>query len=100
MLRSIFLSSLVSLLFIAAPALRAEVVQMPAPMEEKPAFSIKLPGRGMSMKAVEANFGKPEKIIPAVGQPPITRWVYADYIVYFESQYVIDAVITTNPAHP
>ena len=99
MLRTIILSSLVTLLFMAAPTLRAEVVQMPAPTEEKPAFSIKLPGRGMTMKAVEASFGKPVKIIPAVGQPPITRWVYDDYIVYFESQYVIDAVITT-PAHP
>lgn len=94
MLRLIILSSLVSLLCLAAPTLRAEVVQMPAPAKEKPAFSMQLPGRGMSMKAVVARFGQPIRMIPAVGKPPITRWIYEHYIVYFESQYVIDTVIT------
>jgi len=100
MLRLPILSSLMALLlFAAAPVLRAEVVQMPAPTVEKHAFSISLPGRGMTMKAVEARFGKPLKIIGKVGKPPITRWVYNDYTVYFEYQYVIDAVLT-NPIYP
>ena len=29
---------------------------------------------------------------PAVGQPPITRWDFADYSVFFEYQHVIHAV--------
>ncbi len=27
-----------------------------------------------------------------MGDPPITRWVYPDFTVYFEYQYVINAV--------
>lgn len=50
------------------------------------------PSRGMSMKSVEARFGAPANRQPAVGQPPITRWDYADYSVYFEYQHVIHAV--------
>ena len=71
MLRLLILSSLMALLFAVAPVLRAEVVQMPSPTAEKPAFSISLPGRGMTMKAVEARFGKPLKVIGKVGKPPI-----------------------------
>ena len=50
------------------------------------------PRRGMSMKNVEARFGAPQNRDPAVGQPPITRWDYADYSVFFEYQHVIHAV--------
>lgn len=50
------------------------------------------PARGDSMGEVEARFGKPEQIMPAVGQPPITRWVYPDFTVYFEGDRVLHAV--------
>jgi hypothetical protein len=32
-----------------------------------------------------------------VGQPPITRWVFPTFVVYFEYQHVIHAV-ATRPA--
>lgn len=94
MSRSLILSSLVVLLMVGAPHLRAEVVQMPA--QDKPVFSVELPGRGMSMVAVEARFGQPLERGAEVGQPPISRWVYNDFTVYFEYQYVIHAVMK-NP---
>jgi hypothetical protein len=50
------------------------------------------PARGDSMAQVEARFGAPEQVIPAVGQPPITRWVYPDFTVYFEGDRVLHAV--------
>ena len=50
------------------------------------------PTRGMSMDAVEAKFGAPTTRHPAVGEPPITRWDYPGFSVYFEHQYVIHAV--------
>lgn len=50
------------------------------------------PDRGQSMASVEALYGKPESIVSAVGQPPITRWVYAGITVYFEGDTVIRAV--------
>lgn len=51
-----------------------------------------LPQRGMSMRTVESRFGAPLKKLAPVGEPPITRWVYADYTVYFEGPYVIHTV--------
>lgn len=50
------------------------------------------PARGDSMAQVEARFGTPGQIVPAVGEPPITRWVYPDFTVYFEGDRVLHAV--------
>lgn len=55
------------------------------------------PKRGMSMDAVLARYGEPAERLAAVGgdrpqHPPITRWVYPAYTVYFENERVIDAV--------
>jgi hypothetical protein len=56
--------------------------------------TINRPSRGMSMTAVESRFGQPATRHNAVGQPPITRWDYPGFAVYFEHQYVIHAVVT------
>ena len=56
------------------------------------AESSNYPARGTSMDGVINQSGEPEKKIDAIGQPPITRWVYADYTVYFEHQAVIHVV--------
>jgi hypothetical protein len=50
------------------------------------------PARGMSMERVEAQFGTPVNRVAAVGEPPITRWEYPDFTVYFEYKFVIHAV--------
>mgnify|MGYP001820971105 CR=1 FL=1 len=50
------------------------------------------PSRGMSEQSVEARFGAPAAKVPAVGEPPISRWEYANFIVYFEYDKVIHAV--------
>ncbi len=52
-----------------------------------------LPGNGLTMAEVEQRFGSPAERAPAVGEPPITRWTYADYSVYFEYQLVIESVL-------
>jgi hypothetical protein len=51
------------------------------------------PSKGESMAAVEARYGKPAETAPAVGQPPITRWVYERFTVYFEGDSVVHAVV-------
>ncbi len=58
-----------------------------------------LPDRGMTMSVVEQSFGKPVQILPAVGDPPITRWVYPAGTVYFERQYVVHSVVP-RPSKP
>ena len=56
--------------------------------------TIERPSRGMSMTSVESRFGQPASRHGAIGQPPITRWDYPGFAVYFEHQYVIHAVVT------
>lgn len=49
--------------------------------------------RGLTMTQIERNFGAPDTKLAAVGDPPITRWVYPDYTVYFEHHLVITSVV-------
>jgi hypothetical protein len=53
---------------------------------------VKRPDRGQSMEKVESKFGQPESRQSPVGDPPITRWEYENFVVYFEYQNVIHAV--------
>jgi hypothetical protein len=53
------------------------------------------PKRGVTMTQVEAKFGQPVTKHDAVGAPPITRWDYAGFSVFFEHDRVIDSVITS-----
>ncbi|RDH81457.1 MAG: hypothetical protein DIZ80_15355 [endosymbiont of Galathealinum brachiosum] len=50
------------------------------------------PRRGMTTDKVENELGRPSEIIPSIGQPPISRWVYDDRTVYFEYSSVIHVV--------
>lgn len=52
-----------------------------------------LPANGMTMSAVERRYGDPGERHAPVGDPPITRWVYDDYSVYFEHNLVIESVL-------
>jgi hypothetical protein len=96
------------LLFAATGLLQAEVLEMPmdaeptevqdattqpmeAPSNMEPAPTT-LPGRGMTMEQVEERFGNPAEKIERVGEPPITRWVYGSFTVYFEYDKVIHSV--------
>ena len=56
--------------------------------------SMPQPTRGELMKAVEKQFGAPTTRHPTVGKPPITRWDYAGFSVFFEGDRVIDSVAT------
>lgn len=51
------------------------------------------PSRGMKMDQVLQRFGEPRQRLPAVGEPPITRWIYDGYTVYFENEYTITSVL-------
>lgn len=56
-----------------------------------------MPVRGMDMQNVEHIFGTPLEKQEPVGKPPITRWVYADYVVYFEYTMVLHTVMKSMP---
>lgn len=57
-----------------------------------------LPRRGNSMAQVHRRYGAPERKHAAVGggsrsTPPITRWDYGSFSVYFENSHVVNAVL-------
>lgn len=54
---------------------------------------IATPSRGMTMDEVAAKFGAPVTKVPAVGTPPISRWEYQGFVVYFEANHVIHSVV-------
>ena len=50
------------------------------------------PRRGMSTDKVKNELGQPVDMVPAVGKPPISRWIYNDRVVFFEGSSVIHVV--------
>ncbi len=81
-------SSLAGLMAVFSAVAHADELTMPA---TGPA--VDHPSRGMSMERVESTFGAPTHRVPAVGQPPITRWEYPGFVVYFENSTVLHTVI-------
>ena len=64
---------------------------------------VERPKRGLTMSEVEQHFGAPVTRHPAVGggsphTPPITRWDYNGFSVFFEGDRVIHAVVTGEAA--
>ncbi|MDJ0806307.1 MAG: hypothetical protein QNJ78_05680 [Gammaproteobacteria bacterium] len=51
------------------------------------------PTRGMTMDQVKRDYGDPSMTHPWIGDPPITRWDYADYSVFFEYRHVLTSVV-------
>lgn len=50
------------------------------------------PVRGMSMEEVIQQQGEPVSKKGPVGNPPVSRWIYKDFSIYFEDGTVIHAV--------
>jgi hypothetical protein len=84
-------TSLALLLALCATPLSADMLLVGDQVQVR-TVSIELPSRGASMSAVEAKFGAPKERHAAVGKPPITRWDYENFSVYFENQHVVHAV--------
>jgi hypothetical protein len=74
----------------AADVLLLDVISQEPP--NSPAGLLR-PSRGMSMDRVRERFGEPERQEGPVGEPPISRWVYPDYNVYFERNLVLTSVL-------
>jgi hypothetical protein len=77
----------------AHPAL-AETLSTPA---SDPAAASDRPHRGSSMATVQSRYGEPTTRHSAIGDPPITRWDYPQFAVYFEHDLVLHAVLVRNP---
>lgn len=69
-----------------------DVLNMPAGNQPARVLLLDFPRRGMDTQAVESELGRPNEIVPAVGKPPISRWVYDDRVVFFERNSVLHVV--------
>jgi hypothetical protein len=58
--------------------------------------TVERPKRGSTMTEVEKHFGAPTEKHATVGQPPITRWDYSGFAVFFEHDRVIHSVATSG----
>jgi hypothetical protein len=55
--------------------------------------AVNTPYNGITMAQVRQQYGNPVSEHPAVGDPPITRWDYAGYSVFFENDLVLHSVV-------
>tara|TARA_B100000745_G_scaffold50422_1_gene30127 strand:+ start:547 stop:843 length:297 start_codon:yes stop_codon:yes gene_type:complete len=85
--KSLFLC--VAMLSGFASAAQADEVKIPIAQQ---GTSIETPRTGISSAAVLQQFGQPEQQVSAIGEPPISRWVYPSFTVYFEYDHVITTV--------
>ncbi|MFW5446865.1 MAG: hypothetical protein ACKE8G_01895 [Methylophagaceae bacterium] len=83
------------LIFSAASISQAEVISIADPRYDVPNSSagVLRPTQGMSMTTVEQQFGQTDQKSSPVGEPPITTWVYNDFVVFFERNLVIHSVV-------
>ncbi|MFN4290513.1 MAG: hypothetical protein ACK4E7_06495 [Permianibacter sp.] len=75
-----------------------DVLQIP--LSQQGDSTLPRPGKGMSKAEVEKLFGTPAQVQGPVGQPPITRWHYPDYVVTFEYDHVVHTVLKHKPKVP
>lgn len=75
--------------------LRAETIALDDGIAVK-ASDLPTPTRGMTMAQVATRFGAPRTKLAPVGQPPIARWEYPGFVVYFEREYVIHSVVANS----
>jgi hypothetical protein len=75
-----------------------DVLTVPERSELPPAPYRRMPTRGMSMAQVEREYGTPKDRHPATGKPPITRWDYEAFSVFFEYRTVLHSVRPDRPA--
>jgi len=79
----------------AAPLASAEIVSVDGNMAVRDT-AVDRPVRGSTMQSVESRFGAPTSKHAAVGKPPITRWDYPGFSVFFENDRVIHAVVSAG----
>lgn len=81
---------------IAAGSAHAETIKIPLGQQASQQ-QVERPTLGMHQNMVEKTFGKPVSWQEPTGTPPISRWEYKHFVVYFESSYVIHSVLKHQP---
>jgi hypothetical protein len=82
--------TVIALFFGAFGVANAQTLDMEGTSQ---AANVAKPTSGMTAESVEANFGSPDAKVAPVGDPPISRWEYSDFVVFFEYDRVIHTVV-------
>lgn len=73
-------------------SLSATAETVAVPVGKQGNANVDTPARGLFKPQVEQRYGAPNKKISSVGEPPISRWEYSNFTVYFDTDYVIHSV--------
>jgi hypothetical protein len=92
------------LLTLGLVTAQADDIVVPSDAPQAAPAPVSLPVKGQTMSQVIHRYGEPQvKHKPAGGDtpkhPPITRWDYPGFSVYFEHTHVVDAVVPGQPPH-
>lgn len=90
------LTTLLCLSILSTTTVQADVLRIP--ISQQGSASIKMPTHGDKQAQVIQQFGEPSKRHASVGQPPITRWDYPGFSVYFEQNTVVNSVQIHQPS--
>lgn len=82
---------------LTTPLAGADTLTIPVGQQHSSAVSTELPPRGQSAASVIQRHGEPAVRHPAVGEPPISRWDYQGFSVYFEANTVVHSVLQHRP---
>jgi len=88
---------ILSLSLLASVTTHAEVLRIP--ISQQGQNTVQLPSHGDQQAQVLQRYGEPDKRHPSVGQPPISRWDYPNFTVYFEHSTVVSSVQKHRPDH-
>lgn len=80
-----------AVLGITLTTAQADTLVIPLGHQATDSF-IEMPQRGQAKSTVAQRYGEPATRHAPVGHPPITRWDYSEFSVYFEYDRVIDSV--------
>ncbi|MFK8019412.1 MAG: phosphodiesterase [Pseudomonadales bacterium] len=93
-----FKPAVISLLIgLQASVCAADLIKIPIGQQDKELQHLSKPTRGQSKAQVELQFGVPVQRYNARGEPPISRWEYAGFMVFFEYEHVIHSVVKHRP---
>jgi len=96
-LTNALLLSSIMLAALAGSTAHAETIKIPLGQQAS-GQSSERPTLGMHQNMVEKHFGAPLSWQEPKGTPPISRWEYEHFVVYFESSYVIHSVFKHRAA--
>jgi hypothetical protein len=71
--------------------------QLIIPIGSQTKLEVLMPTMGMKMHSVLDEYGEPLQRWKSVGEPPIIRWQYELFSVYFESKFVMHSVVHFVP---